>query len=452
MNGVSAAIGALFITEVELGRCRKNCGEFTVACLASQSQTVCRYGAVFANLAIVDDFFYILVILQIALGLYSLWEGYEWLRMVRRRLGSYAGFYAPVAAVICPCKGTEIGLEDNLTALTKFEYSNYEIYFSLATSLDPALKVIERVKAASTRPVHIVIAGPPEDCGEKVHNLRRAVEALPEQFEVIVFTDSDVRLSKGWLTKLIAPLQDGRIGATTTYRWFVPSRGMDGGFASALASAWNASVATMLGRPRENFCWGGGTAIRRKTFDDVNVLEAWKGAVSDDFAMTGALERAGKAIVFCAECLAVTLHPWNFGNVLEFTNRQTLITRVYSPRRWALGAAAHLGYSLTLIFAAVAILITMVAGDPWGQLFLMALVVPLLAVMKGAIRTIAVNELLPEWKAKLQEWSWVWAVLAPVVPFLYSWNFIVSLLSKKLSWRGIRYELVSPNFTQILKR
>ena len=38
----------------------------------------------------------------------------------------------------------------------------------------------------------------------------------------------------------------------------------------------------------------------------------------------------------------------------------------------------------------------------------MALVIPLLAAMKGAMRTIAVNEALPEWKAKLQEWSWVW--------------------------------------------
>jgi cellulose synthase/poly-beta-1,6-N-acetylglucosamine synthase-like glycosyltransferase len=121
--------------------------------------------------------------------------------MVRRRLGSHAGFYAPVTALICPCQGIEPGLEDNLTALTRFEYANYEIYFSLATSLDPALKIIERVKAASQRPVHIVIAGPPEDCGEKVYNLRRAVEALPDQFEVLVFTDSDVRLQRGWLSK-----------------------------------------------------------------------------------------------------------------------------------------------------------------------------------------------------------------------------------------------------------
>jgi len=400
----------------------------------------------------VDDLFYILIILQIALGLYSLWEGYEWLRMVRRRLGTHAGFYAPVAALICPCKGTEIGLEDNLTALTKFEYPNYEIYFALATSLDPALKIIERVKAASSRPVHIVIAGPPEDCGEKVYNLRRTVEALPEQFEVFVFTDSDVRLSRGWLTKLVAPLQDPRIGATSTYRWFIPSRGADGGLSSALASAWNAAVATMLGRPRENFCWGGGTAIRKKTFVDANVLDAWKGAVSDDWAMTKALEQAGKPIMFCAECLAVTLHPWTTAGLLEFTNRQILITRVYSPRRWALGAAAHLGYSLTLIFAAIVILITMAGGDPWGQLFLMTLVIPLLAVMKGAIRTIAVNELLPEWKIKLQEWSWVWAALAPIVPFLYSWNFIASLLSRKLQWRGVRYELLSPSMTNVLKR
>jgi ceramide glucosyltransferase len=397
--------------------------------------------------------FYILVILQIALGLYSLWDGYEWFRVVRGRLSSHAGFYSPVAALICPCKGIEPGLEDNLMALTKFDYANYEIYFSLATSLDPALKIVERVKAASKRPVHIVIAGPPENCSEKVHNLRRAVESLPETIEVIVFTDSDVRLTHGWLTKLIAPLQDGRTGATTAYRWIIPSRSIgSGGLASALASAWNASVATMLGRARENFCWGGGTAIRRSTFNDVHVLEAWEGAVSDDFAITRALEAAGKPIIFCAECLAATLHPWTGTSLLEFTNRQILITRIYSPRKWGMGAAAHLTYSVTLIYAAFAILVQMAGGDPWINLLLMAFVIVLLAAMKGALRTLAVNEMLPEWKAQLSQWSWVWIVLAPVVPFLFSWNFIASLLTKRIRWRGIRYELVSPTVTTVLKR
>ncbi len=398
--------------------------------------------------------FYILVILQIVVGLYSLWTGFEWFQMVRRRLGSHAGFYAPVTAVICPCKGNELGLEDNLKAITQFDYPSYEIYFSLATSLDPALKVVERVKTASKRPVHIVIAGPPEECGEKVYNLRRAVEALPaDKFEVIVFTDSDVRLNRGWLTKFVAPLQDARIGATTAYRWIIPSRSIgQGGFASAMASAWNAAVATMLGKEKDNFCWGGGTAIRRKTFDDAQVLEFWSGAVSDDFAITRALNEAGKPIVFCPECLAATPHPWTGTELLEFTTRQVVITRVYSPRMWALGMVSHLAYSLTLIYAFIVILTAMIGSDPWGQLALMALIAPLLAAMKGAMRTIAVSEVLPEWKAKLQEWGWAWMALAPIVPFLFSWNFIQSLLTKKIRWRGVRYELVSVNETRILKR
>ena len=397
--------------------------------------------------------FYILVLLQILLGIYSLWDGFAWLRMVRRRLGSHAGFYAPTAALICPCKGNEPGLEENLAALTRFEYANYEIYFSLATSLDPALKIIERVKASSERPVHIVIAGPPEDRGEKVHNLRRAVESLPDNFEVLVFTDSDVRLQHNWLAKLVAPLQDPRIGATTTYRWIIPSGAFGkGGLASAFASAWNAAIATLLGRPRETFCWGGGTAIRRKTFDEVNVLEEWKGAVSDDFAMTYALEQAGKPARFCPECLAATIHPWTGLSLLEFTNRQMLITRVYSPRRWILGAMAHGGYALTLIYSAIVILVTMIGGDPWFQLALLALLIPILAMLKGAVRTIAVGELLPEWKEALREWAWVWTALAPFVSFLFAWNFVASLVTRRIRWRGIRYELVSPNQTRILKR
>ncbi len=347
--------------------------------------------------------FYVLIILQIALGVYSLWDGFAWLRMVRRRLSRQAGFYSPAVALVCPCKGAEPGLEENLTALTRFEYGNYEIYFTLATSLDPALKIIERVKAASERRVHIVIAGPPQDCGEKVHNLRRAVEAIPENFEVLVFTDSDVRLPRNWLGKLVAPLQDARIGATTGYRWIIPSRSIgSGGFASALASAWNAAIATTLGRPRENFCWGGGTAIRRSTFDHERVLDAWQGAVSDDLALTSALQEAGKPIVFCAECMAPTPHPWTITGLLEFTNRQVLIARVYSPRRWAIGAAAHLSYSLTLIYAAIVIVIAMAAGDPWFDILLMALVIPLLAAIKGALRTVAAGELLPEWKRQDQ--------------------------------------------------
>jgi ceramide glucosyltransferase len=396
--------------------------------------------------------FYVLVILQIAAGIYSLWTGVEWYQMVRRRASSHSGFYAPVAAIICPCKGLEPGLEENLSALAQFDYPSYEIYFSLATSLDPAVKVIEKIKATSQRPVHIVIAGPPENCSDKVHNLGRAVAALPaRKFEMLVFVDSDVRLPRGWLRKLAAPLQDPRVGATTAYRWIIPSHKIgEGGFASAMASAWNASVATLLGKDKENFCWGGGTAVRSQTFEDAGVLNAWNGALSDDFTLTQALHDAGKTIVFCPECMAATLHPWTGNQLLDFTTRQIVITRVYSPRRWILGMISHLGYSLTFLYAVVVILAAMIGGDPWVQLAMLAIAPLLLAAMKGAIRTVAMDQVLPEWKGKLAEWGWVWIALAPLVPLLFSWNFLSSLATKRIRWRGIRYELVSPSMTRIL--
>src|ERR1700691_2190116 len=73
--------------------------------------------------------FYILAIQQLLQGIYSAVQGVVWLRFVRRRLATHAGFYSPRVAVICPCKGVDPGLESNLQALTHFDYPNYEIIF-----------------------------------------------------------------------------------------------------------------------------------------------------------------------------------------------------------------------------------------------------------------------------------------------------------------------------------
>lgn len=397
--------------------------------------------------------FYILVLQQILQGMYSLWEGFRWFLMVRRRVSTHSGLYVPSVALICSCKGAEPELEENLRAFTRFEYPNYEIYLALATSLDPAVQVIERIKATSKHPVHIVIAGPPQKCSEKVHNLRRAVETAGEKFEAFVFVDSDVRLGRTWLARLVAPLGDASIGAATTYRWMIPAvPKREGLFWSALAAAWNAAVATLLGRSRGNFCWGGGVAIRRANFEKAEVMEHWEGALSDDWAMTRALDEAGMEILFVPECFAPTLYGCTRTELLEFTNRQMLIARVYAPRMWMKAVFVHLVYCTTLLFSAVTILGEMVSGNPWGQLLLLVLVIPLLAAAKGALRGAAAADALPDWRAKLDEWGWVWIALAPLVSFLFVWNAAASLATRRLHWRGIWYELLAPNDTRILMR
>jgi len=39
-----------------------------------------------------------------------------------------------------------------------------------------------------------------------------------------------------------------------------------------------------------------------------------------------------------------------------------------------------------------------------------------------------------------------------VVPFLYLLNFATSLAGRRLKWRGIEYELISPDQTRVLSR
>lgn len=394
-----------------------------------------------------ETLFYLFAILQIATGVYLAWQALQWLAYVRRRVRTDPGFYAPRTAVLCPCKGIESGLEQNLVALTEFDHQNYEVFFVLASTVDPAYSTVKRVAGSARVKTHVIIAEKPEACGEKVNNLRMAVTQVPPEFEVMVFADSDGRPGKSWLRRLTAPLRDPRFGATTTMRWFVPN---DSGFGTALLAAWNAPVLTMLTENGPNFCWGGGTAIRRTTFEQANVLEEWSHSVSDDFSMTNALRRAGQRILFLPECIVPSYIKTDFEALLEFTNRQVLITRVYAEKMWATAAATHFLYCLTVLLGLGLILSELAAGRPTLHLVTLLFLPLLLSAIRGAFRVAGVTEALAGLRSQIMGQSWIYIVLNVAVPFLYLANFLNSLLSRKIRWRGVQYELISPQQTRIL--
>ncbi len=393
--------------------------------------------------------FYLLVVEQVLQGLHNLWDGLRWLHMAQRRIGSHAGFYAPRVALICPVKGVEPGLEQNLAALTSFDYPDYDIFFALASGEDPARKVLDKLAASSKHRVHIVIAGRPEGCGEKVNNLRAAVQQAKEGYDVFVFADSDGRPGRSWLAHLVAPLADANLGAVTTFRWFFRQ---GHGFWGALASAWNAPAATYLGEHHNNFCWGGGTAIRRERFEQASVFEYWNGSVSDDLSLTAALRRAGAPILFAPECLVPTIFDCDAGGLLEFTNRQIIIVRVYESRLWALGGLAHLLYCGAVLLGLGLYFANLIEGVPAIHILLLAMVPPVFSMARGVLRLTAVMELLPGWKAKMLADGWIWTLLAAIVPFLALWNTVVAFFTRQIRWRGIRYLLLSPGQTRILNR
>ena len=394
-----------------------------------------------------ETLFYFLAIVQILVGLYLIWQGLQWLGYVRRRAGTDPGFYAPRTAVICPCKGVEPGLERNLTALTEFDHQNYEVFFVLASESDPACSIVKRVAATSRAKAHVVIGQKPEGCGEKVSNLRAAIEQLPAEFEFLAFADSDGRPGKSWLNRLVAPLNDSRLGATTTMRWFVPNRN---NLPTALLAAWNAPIVTMLSEKGKNFCWGGGTAIRRSVFEQAGVLEEWRNSVSDDYSMTRAIERAGRSIMFVPECMTLSYVETDFPGLLEFTNRQILITRVYAQNMWAIGGATHLLYCLTLTLGVLLTLGDMIATVPAFHLATLTFLPVLLGVIRSSLRLVGVTEVLPAARSQIMGQAWIYLLLTAIIPFLYVVNFVTSLVTRKVRWRGVTYELISSEQTHIL--
>ncbi len=394
-----------------------------------------------------ETLFYLLAFLQILLGLYLIWQVMQWLGYVRRRFHTDPGFYAPRVAVLCPCKGIEPGLERNLLSLTEFERQNYEIFFIFASASDPARSFVERIAASSKVKAHVIIAGSPSNCGEKVNNLRAAVEQLPPEFEVLVFTDSDGRPGKTWLHHLVAPLGDVRIGATTTMRWLIPNRR---NLPTALLAAWNAPVVTMLSEKGRNFCWGGGTAIRRSVFEQSGVMDEWRNSVSDDYSLTRALHRNNRPIVFIPECLTLSYAEADFQGLLEFTNRQILITRVYAEKVWAPAAVTHLLYCATLLLGVILILSDFFEQRPAFHIATLTFLPVLLSSIRSSIRLIGVTEAVPAARSQIMGQAWIYILLTVFIPLLYIANFVNSLITRKIRWRGMAYELIGPEQTRIV--
>jgi len=403
--------------------------------------------------------FYFFAAIVIWLGILSVRSGSRFAKYVRLETARPLPDFTPFVSVIAPTRGLDQGLHQNLTALFQQEYPDYEIIFVTGEKSDPSLSVIEEVKrsiasapgrshedAVSTR---VVIAGAAVDSGQKVHNLRAAVSKLDSRSEALVFVDADARPQVQWLRSLVAPLDDQRIGASTGYRWFIP---LHGALASHLCSVWNASIASALGESDDkNFCWGGSTAIRRETFERLNIRERWRGTVSDDFALTNALKEAHLPIHFVPACLTASLGDCTFRELIEFTTRQLKITRVYASHLWKGALIGSLLFVLVFFGGIVLVSTRALLGlSFWIPLLLLCLIF-VLGALKSYIRLRAVQLPLAKYSRELSGTLPAHLLLWPLTSALFLYNGIAAMFSRRIEWRGIRYELKSPTEAVIIR-
>lgn len=388
--------------------------------------------------------YYFFAALAIWIGIKSLLGGVRYAKYVRQATSRPLPEFYPFVSVIAPTRGFEHGFKENVQPLITQNYPDYEVLFVFDAPEDPSLEVVRGLGAKT------VISGPATGTGQKVHNLIVGVGEIDPRCEVIVFVDTDARPTADWLRQLVAPLADETLGASTGYRWFVPERG---GLASRLRGVWNASVASALGTDTtKNFCWGGSTAIRRSTFEELRVAEHWRGTVSDDFTITRVLKDAKLPIHFTPRCLVPSVGDCGWHELVEFTTRQIKITRVYAQNLWV---ALLLGSSLFAIafFGGIGLLaMRVLRGQSWWLLLSCLIVIFALGAAKGFIRWRAVSIPLASYRAAVRRDLAAHVFLWPFASLLYLYNTIAAAFSRRITWRGITYNLPSPNEAVIISR
>ena len=396
--------------------------------------------------------YYFLAAIVIWLGLSSLRGGLRFARYLEAELKQEYPEFTPFVTVFVPCRGVDDGMRENLLAILGQEYPAFEIIVVADRADDPALAVVAEACRSFDRQtspsVRVVIAGAATDSGQKVHNLRAAVGEADPQSAVFAFVDTDARPSSRWLRSLVAPLSDRSIGAATGYRWFVAR----GGAAAHLRSVWNASIASALGAQRDkNFCWGGSTAIRRETFEQVKVAERWRGTVSDDFTMTRVLHEAALPIKFVPQCLTPSFESCSFHELIEFTTRQLKITRAYAPHLWKAVLTGSLLFGLGF-FGGISLVAGRAAmGRSFATPLILLLVIFALGMMKSYLRLRAVRLVIADRRLRSFTTTLAHLTLWPLASLLFLWNALAAI-SRRITWRGITYELKSSTETVIIRR
>ena len=392
--------------------------------------------------------FYILAALQLYFSYKSFRGGIDYLNYFKQQLSRPIPDYTPFATIFAPCRGVDQGMLGNFDALLRQDYPDYEVVFIVDDEADDATNVIEAAWRENLRQVKLVVAPKATDSGQKVTNLREGIQYADERSEVFVFADSDARTTNDWLRNLIAPVAADEIGAATGYRWFISK---NQNFPSELRSMWNASIASALGRNRgSNFCWGGATAIRRDVFERLAISERWRGTLSDDFVIMRVMNEARLAIQFVPQALTPSIENCTFSELIEFTTRQMKLTRVYAPKLWLMSFLGAGLFNVVMIASLLIVILSKTNNITVAAALITLLLVTLLGIGKSWLRLRAIRMVLARYEGELGRQLFPQLTLWVLTPALFFINCAAALVSRRMTWRGTTYEMVSHNETRVI--
>jgi len=130
-----------------------------------------------------------------------------WVTRPRRRLADYT----PPVTIFKPLKGLDEELEANLRSFFRLDYPTFQLLFCVADHDDPAIEVVRKLCAEfPNQDAELVIGCPDFGLNPKVESL--AAMDRRRKYDVILISDSNVRVRPSYLRETVCYLADPGVG------------------------------------------------------------------------------------------------------------------------------------------------------------------------------------------------------------------------------------------------
>lgn len=323
--------------------------------------------------------------------------------------------------LIKPLYGAEPGLSENLASFLRQNYpGDVQMICGVQDPADPAIAAVrtleERLPSAE---IELAVAAGKADGNPKISNV---LNIFPRaRHDVVILSDSDMRVEPTYLRDTVATLQQPGIGLVTClYR----GRAI-GGFWSRLAAAAvdqhflpSVLVGVQFGLAKP--CFGSTIAIRRDTLAEIGGFEAFANTLADDYAMGDAVRRKGLKVAIAPFTIGHTFSEDSFGALLAHELRWARTIRLVDPAGYAGSIITH-----PLPFALAALPLSGFNAIAWAILAL----------------ALACRLFVPLQVERLPGGGKSSVLLTPLRDMLSFAIFIASYVPGAVNWRGRRYSV-----------
>jgi ceramide glucosyltransferase len=246
---------------------------------------------------------------------------------------------APAVTILKPLCGDEHELYACLRSFCDQDYAQFQIVFGVADGADPAAEVVSRLQREFPKlDLKLVVDRRQHGSSRKVSNLMNMMPLARHEF--LVISDSDVRVPRDYLSRIVPPLLDPDVGIVTCPYRGVPRRGLWSLLGSMFINDWfmpSVRVAALSGS--RAFAFGVTIALRRQVLAGIGGFAAIANQLADDYRL-GELTRArGLRTVLSDVVVETCVDERSFASLARHELRWLRTIRAVRP----------LGYGLSFI-------------------------------------------------------------------------------------------------------